>query len=37
MRLHAMGAGYRHGRDFHIVRPEGSGDNLLVISARRRS
>ena len=31
MRLHAMGAGYRHGRDFHIVRPEGSGDNLLVI------
>lgn len=31
MKLHAMGVGYRHDRDFHIIRPDGSGDNLLVV------
>ncbi len=31
MKLHTMGTGYRHDRDFHILRPHGSGDNLLVI------
>lgn len=31
MKLHAMGAGYRHGEDFSICRPTGSGDDLLVI------
>lgn len=31
MKLHAMGIGYRHDGGLHIVRPEGSGDNLLVI------
>ena len=31
MKIHAMGTGYRHESDFHIVRPNGSGDNLLVI------
>ena len=31
MKLHAMGIGYRHDENFRIIRPEGSGDNLLVI------
>ena len=31
MKLHAMGIGYRHDENFRIFRPEGSGDNLLVI------
>lgn len=31
MKLHALGIDYRHGRDFAVERPEGSGDNLLVI------
>ena len=31
MKLHAMGIGYRHDENFRILRPEGSGDNLLVI------
>ncbi len=31
MLLHSMGTNYRHGRDFRIYRPEGSGDNLLLI------
>ena len=31
MKLHAMGIGYRHDRDFSISRPAGSGDDLLVI------
>lgn len=31
MRLHSMGTGFRHGKDFHIQRPYGSGDNLLLI------
>lgn len=31
MKIHAMGTGFRHESDFHIVRPNGSGDNLLVI------
>lgn len=31
MKLHAMGIGYHHDKDFHITRPDGSGDNLLVI------
>lgn len=31
MELHAMGIGFRHDRWFHIIRPEGSGDNLLLV------
>ncbi len=31
MQLHALGIDYRHSRDFALERPEGSGDNLLVI------
>lgn len=31
MELHAMGIGYRHDADFHISRPNGSGDWLLLI------
>ncbi len=31
MKLHALGIDYRHNGDFTIERPEGSGDNLLVI------
>ena len=31
MELHAMGIGYRHDENFRIYRPEGSGDNLLLI------
>ncbi len=31
MKLHAMGIGYRHDENFRITRPDGSGDNLLVI------
>ena len=31
MKLHALGIDYRHGSDFSIERPAGSGDNLLVI------
>jgi len=31
MELHAMGISYRHGRDFKVSRPTGSGDNLLLI------
>lgn len=31
MKLHAMGIDYRHSEDFSIERPDGSGDNLLLI------
>lgn len=31
MELHAMGISYRHDEDFCIDRPDGSGDNLLLI------
>ncbi len=31
MKLHALGIDYRHNRDFAVERPNGSGDNLLVI------
>lgn len=31
MTLNAMGMNFRHGRDFEINRPHGSGDNLLII------
>ncbi len=31
MKLHSMGTGFRHGRDFRITRPGGSGDNLLLV------
>lgn len=31
MTLNEMGMNFRHGRDFEINRPQGSGDNLLVI------
>lgn len=31
MKLHAIGIGYKHGRDFRISRPCGSGDNLLLV------
>ena len=31
MKLHAMGIDYRHNEDFSIERPDGSGDNLLLI------
>lgn len=31
MKLHALGIDYHHNRDFAVERPEGSGDNLLVI------
>lgn len=31
MKLNEMGMNYRHGRDFEINRPHGSGDNLLII------
>ena len=31
MELHAMGISYRHGREFKVSRPGGSGDNLLLI------
>lgn len=31
MKLHALGIDYHHGNDFAIERPDGSGDNLLVI------
>ena len=31
MKLHAMGIGFRHDKNFRICRPDGSGDNLLVI------
>lgn len=31
MQLHSMGIAYRHGNDFAIDRPNGSGDNLLLI------
>lgn len=30
-----MGIGYKHDRDFHIMRPQGSGDNLLVVFKTR--
>lgn len=33
MKLHTLGIGYRHGREFSIDRPNGSGDNLLLIFA----
>lgn len=33
MKLHTLGIGYRHGRGFSIDRPNGSGDNLLLIFA----
>lgn len=29
--FHALGMNYRHDKDFGISRPEGSGDNLLLI------
>lgn len=31
MQLHSMGIGYRHDGSFSINRPNGSGDNLLLI------
>ncbi len=31
MELHTLGIGFRHGSDFIIDRPEGSGDDLLII------
>lgn len=31
MKFHAMGMNYRHGGDFEIIRPHGTGDNLLLI------
>lgn len=31
MTLHSMGIGYKHDRNFRISRPNGSGDNLLLI------
>lgn len=31
MTLSTMGMNFRHGRDFEINRPHGSGDNLLII------
>lgn len=31
MKLHAIGMNYRHNGDFEITRPNGSGDNLLLI------
>lgn len=31
MKLHALGIDYHHSSDFAVERPEGSGDNLLVI------
>lgn len=31
MTLNAMGMYFRHGRDFEINRPRGTGDNLLII------
>lgn len=31
MRLHCLGINYRHESDFSIERPNGSGDNLLLI------
>ena len=31
MKLNAVGMGYCHGADFEINRPNGSGDNLLLI------
>lgn len=31
MQLHALGINYRHEKDFSIERPNGSGDNLLVV------
>jgi len=31
MKLHTLGMDYHHDKDFHIERPSGSGDNLLLI------
>lgn len=31
MKLHSMGIDFRHGKDFLIDRPNGSGDNLIII------
>ncbi len=31
MKLHAMGISHRHDKDFFISRPDGSGDDLLII------
>lgn len=31
MTLHDMGMNYRHEPDFYIDRPNGSGDNLMLI------
>ncbi len=31
MKLHSMGMNYRHDGDFEINRPNGSGDNLIVV------
>ncbi|MDE6763688.1 MAG: AraC family transcriptional regulator [Oscillospiraceae bacterium] len=31
MKFHAMGMNYRHNGDFEIIRPSGTGDNLLLI------
>ncbi len=31
MKLHSIGMNYRHNGDFEIIRPNGSGDNLLLI------
>ena len=35
MKLNAVGMGYCHGADFEINRPNGSGDNLLIIFKTR--
>ncbi len=31
MKLHSMGMNFRHESDFSVERPNGSGDNLLII------
>lgn len=31
MKIHTLGMDYHHDKDFHIERPSGSGDNLLLI------
>lgn len=31
IKFHAMGMNYRHNGDFEIIRPNGTGDNLLLI------
>ena len=31
MKLHSLGIDFRHDKDFLIDRPNGSGDNLIII------